>query len=91
MRVVARDGFALGSAAFSCDTLGVNPGERWDVVITCDEPGAWAFHCHILPHAEGTDGMYGMVTALIIQDAAAATQLRTAGAPAYACVMPTKV
>ncbi len=90
MRVVARDGFPLGSAAFSCDTLGVNPGERWDVVIKCDEPGAWAFHCHILPHAEGADGMYGMVTALIIQDAAAATQLRVAGAPAYACVIPTK-
>jgi hypothetical protein len=32
-----------------------------------------------------------MVTALIIQDAAAASQLRSAGAPAYACVMPTKV
>ena len=53
MRVVARDGHPLGSAAFTCDTLGVNPGERWDVVITCDEPGAWAFHCHILQHAEG--------------------------------------
>ncbi len=90
MRVVARDGFPLGSAAFTCDTLGVNPGERWDVVIDCDEPGAWAFHCHILPHAEGMDGMYGMVTALIIQDAAAATQLRAAGAPAYASVIPTK-
>ena len=53
MRVVARDGYPLGSAAFTCDTLGVNPGERWDVVVKCDEPGAWAFHCHILPHAEG--------------------------------------
>ena len=91
MRVVARDGFPLGSAAFSCDTLGVNPGERWDVVIDCDEPGAWAFHCHILQHAEGMDGMYGMVTALVIQDATAATQLRLAGAPAFACVIPTKV
>jgi manganese oxidase len=90
MRVVARDGFPLGSAAFSCDTLGVNPGERWDVVIDCDEPGAWAFHCHILPHAEGTDGMYGMVTALIIQDAAAAIDLQLAGAPAFACVIPTQ-
>jgi FtsP/CotA-like multicopper oxidase with cupredoxin domain len=72
MRVVARDGYDLGPAAFTCDTLGVNPGERWDVVIDCDEPGAWAFHCHILPHAEGRDGMFGMVTALVIQDAAAA-------------------
>ena len=66
MHVVARDGWPLGSAEFECDTLGVNPGERWDVVITCDNPGAWAFHCHILPHAEGPNGMFGMVTALIV-------------------------
>ena len=88
MRVVARDGHPLGSAAFTCDTLGVNPGERWDVVIDCDEPGAWAFHCHILQHAEGPDGMYGMVTALVVQDQAAAAQLQAAGAPAFACVVP---
>ena len=67
MRVVARDGYPLGGAAFTCDTLGVNPGERWDVVIACEEPGVWAFHCHILPHAEGPTGMFGMVTALIVQ------------------------
>jgi manganese oxidase len=77
MRVVARDGYELGSAAFTCDTLGVNPGERWDVVIDCDEPGAWAFHCHILPHAEGRDGMFGMVTALVVQEPGA----KTAAAP----------
>jgi FtsP/CotA-like multicopper oxidase with cupredoxin domain len=71
MRVVARDGYDLGAAAFTCDTLGVNPGERWDVVIDCDAPGAWAFHCHILPHAEGHDGMFGMVTALVVQDPSA--------------------
>ena len=71
MRVVARDGYPLGPAAFTCDTLGVNPGERWDVVIECDEPGAWAFHCHILPHAEGQDGMFGMVTALVVQEPSA--------------------
>jgi FtsP/CotA-like multicopper oxidase with cupredoxin domain len=68
MRVVARDGYELGAAAFTCDTLGVNPGERWDVVIDCDEPGVWAFHCHILPHVEGRDGMFGMVTALIVEE-----------------------
>jgi FtsP/CotA-like multicopper oxidase with cupredoxin domain len=89
MRVVARDGYPLGSAAFTCDTLGVNPGERWDVVVECDEPGAWAFHCHILPHAEGMDGMYGMVTALVVQDATAAADLALAGAPAFACVIPS--
>ena len=100
MHVVARDGYPLGSAAFYCDTLGVNPGERWDVVIDCQDPGAWAFHCHILPHAEGQDGMFGMVTALVIQDAtAAALETSTgatpvvaaasaAGSTAYVCRVP---
>ena len=52
----------------SCDTLGVNPGERWDAIIDCDRPGVWAFHCHILPHVEGLDGMFGMVTALVVTE-----------------------
>jgi FtsP/CotA-like multicopper oxidase with cupredoxin domain len=64
--VVARDGRPLKGAEFDCDTLGVNPGERFDVTITADRPGVWAFHCHILPHVEGIDGMFGMVTALIV-------------------------
>ena len=99
MRVVARDGYPLGPAAFTCDTLGVNPGERWDVVIRCEEPGAWAFHCHILQHAEGPDGMFGMVTALVVQDPAAvaspssggviARAARAAGSTAFACGVPS--
>ena len=79
MRVVARDGFELGAASFFCDTLGVNPGERWDVIIDCDAPGAWAFHCHILPHAEGRDGMFGMVTALVVQEPTASATLASVG------------
>ena len=67
MRIVARDGYPLGAAAFTCDTLGVNPGERWDAIVTCDNPGVWAFHCHVLPHAEGAMGMFGMVNALIVE------------------------
>ena len=66
MRVIARDAHPLGSAAFDCDTLGVNPGERWDVLITARTPGVWAFHCHILPHVEGSNGMFGMVNTLVI-------------------------
>jgi FtsP/CotA-like multicopper oxidase with cupredoxin domain len=64
--VVARDGAQLGSASFYCDTLGVNPGERFDAIVHCDRVGVWAFHCHILPHVEGLDGMFGMVTALVV-------------------------
>jgi FtsP/CotA-like multicopper oxidase with cupredoxin domain len=79
MQVVARDGYPLPQP-FLCDTLGVNPGERWDVIIRCEDPGAWAFHCHILPHAEGHDGMFGMVTALVIQPAATASATLAGGA-----------
>jgi FtsP/CotA-like multicopper oxidase with cupredoxin domain len=65
-RVVARDGRPLGTAEFGCDTLGVNPGERFDVTITAERLGIWAYHCHILPHVEGLNGMFGMVTTLIV-------------------------
>jgi FtsP/CotA-like multicopper oxidase with cupredoxin domain len=66
MKVVARDGYPLGANAYDCDTLGVNPGERFDVNIEVDRPGVWAFHCHILPHVEAADGMFGMVNTLIV-------------------------
>lgn len=32
-----------------------------------DNPGTWAFHCHILTHAESPKGMFGMVTVLVIE------------------------
>jgi manganese oxidase len=66
MELVARDGIPLGSAAHRADTFGVNPGERWDAVITAERLGVWAFHCHILPHAESMTGMFGMVSTLIV-------------------------
>ena len=31
-------------------TLSVKPAERMTVLITADEPGRWAFHCHLLYH-----------------------------------------
>ncbi len=65
--VFAKDGWNLPQP-FMCDTLNVAPGDRWDVIVDCTEPGAWAFHCHILAHAEGEHGMYGMVTALVIAE-----------------------
>ena len=66
MDVIARDGIPLGSARFKADTIAVNPGERWDVVVTVDRPGVWAFHCHILSHVEGMAGMFGMVSTMIV-------------------------
>ena len=64
--VFARDGYPLPQP-FRCDTITVAPGERWDAIVVADNPGVWAFHCHILSHAERPDGMFGMVTALIVE------------------------
>jgi FtsP/CotA-like multicopper oxidase with cupredoxin domain len=64
--VIAKDGAKMPTP-WLMDTVLVAPGERWDVLVDCVEPGAWAFHCHILSHAESVHGMFGMVTALVIQ------------------------
>ena len=66
MTVIDKDGWAQ-PAPWKCDTLNIAPGERWDVIVNCNNPGTWAFHCHILPHAESEHGMFGMVTALVVQ------------------------
>ena len=64
--VFSKDGWNLPQP-YMCDTVNVGPGERFDVIVDCTEPGAWAFHCHILSHAESEHGMFGMVTALIVE------------------------
>jgi len=66
MTVIAKDGWEQ-PAPWKCDTLNIAPGERGDVIVNCNNPGVWAFHCHILPHAESDHGMFGMVTALIVE------------------------
>lgn len=65
--VVAKDGH-YSPVPYMVDTLNIAPGERYDVVIDCDEAGVWAYHCHILNHAESREGMFGMVTVLIVQE-----------------------
>jgi FtsP/CotA-like multicopper oxidase with cupredoxin domain len=49
------------------DTILVAPGERVDVLVKADAPGPWALHCHILNHAESSQGMFGMVTAMVVE------------------------
>ena len=66
--VVGEDGFPLAKQnRYMADTLVVAPGQRYDILVHADQPGVWAFHCHILNHVEGPNGMFGMVTALIVQ------------------------
>ena len=64
--VIAKDGIPLESP-YAQDTIVVAPGERYTVLYTATDKGVWAWHCHILNHAETPTGMTGMVTALIVQ------------------------
>ena len=65
-RVIAKDGIPLAQA-YDADTILVGPGERYTVLVHADTAGVWAWHCHILPHAESDQGMFGMVTAMIVK------------------------
>jgi FtsP/CotA-like multicopper oxidase with cupredoxin domain len=69
--VVAKDGLALDQPYWA-DTVNVAPGERYSVLVLPgnEDIGAWAWHCHILNHAEGPKGLQGMVTALVVPDPA---------------------
>jgi FtsP/CotA-like multicopper oxidase with cupredoxin domain len=67
MEVIARDGWPV-AGPWLCDTLDVAPGNRYDTIIVADEPGVWAFHCHVLSHAESAQGMFGLVTALVVEE-----------------------
>ena len=64
--VIAKDGFPVPQP-YRADTIMVGPGERYTVLVHADSVGTWAWHCHILPHAEREDGMFGMVTALVVK------------------------
>jgi FtsP/CotA-like multicopper oxidase with cupredoxin domain len=65
--VFARDGYILPQP-YLADTVECSPGQRMEVLIDATDAGVWAFHCHILSHAEGPTGMFGMVTALIVEE-----------------------
>jgi FtsP/CotA-like multicopper oxidase with cupredoxin domain len=64
--VVAKDGFAFDQP-YVADTVNVAPGERYSVLVQLDEPGTWVWHCHILNHVEREEGMFGMVTAVVVE------------------------
>ncbi|MGA9276550.1 multicopper oxidase domain-containing protein [Ilumatobacter sp.] len=63
--VYAKDGIPL-DYPYWADTVNVAPGERYSVLFHADTVGTWVYHCHILTHVERAEGMFGMVTALIV-------------------------
>ena len=67
MEVFQRDGYPI-SPPYKCDTIDVPPGNRFDCIIEATETGLWAFHCHVLSHAEFEGGFFGLVTVLAVED-----------------------
>ena len=63
--VIAKDGEPLDQP-YAADTVLVGPGERYTVLFNTSETGTWVWHCHILNHAESEQGMFGMVTAVVV-------------------------
>ncbi len=65
--VYAKDGVPLDEP-YWVDTLNIAPGERYTVIFRADDAGTWVWHCHILNHVEREDGMFGMVTAIVVTE-----------------------
>jgi plastocyanin len=65
--VYAKDGIPL-DYPYWADTVNVSPGERYSVIYQAVDPGVWVWHCHILTHVERDTGMFGMVTALVVNE-----------------------
>ena len=63
--VIGRDGIPLDSP-YQADTISIAPGERFTVLFKAERPGVWVWHCHILNHAERETGMFGMVSAVVV-------------------------
>jgi FtsP/CotA-like multicopper oxidase with cupredoxin domain len=64
--VYAKDGEPLDQP-YAADTILVGPGERYTVLFNADQVGTWVWHCHILNHVESAEGMFGMVTAVVVE------------------------
>lgn len=62
--VAFKDGRPLASP-YEADTIAVNPGERYDIILTADNPGRWMVHDHVDSHTmNGDKPMGGMMTVI---------------------------
>lgn len=59
--LVAKDGTPM-PVPIEMNTSDIAPGETKDLKFMANNPGSWLFHCHILSHAEGPDGMFGLTS-----------------------------
>ncbi|MFN8052609.1 MAG: multicopper oxidase domain-containing protein [Acidimicrobiales bacterium] len=65
--IIAKDGIPLDQPYWA-DTILIGPGERYTVLVHATDIGTWVWHCHILNHVEMKDRLFGMATAVVVQD-----------------------
>ncbi|MEQ4565411.1 multicopper oxidase family protein [Paenarthrobacter sp. CAP02] len=51
VQVLSRNGVAPTGSPLLLDTVDVQPGEVWELLLHADNPGIWMDHCHNLDHA----------------------------------------
>lgn len=52
-QIVGTDGYPVPEEqALTKDVINIGPGERYDLLMTANNPGTWLFHCHILSHVQ---------------------------------------
>jgi len=64
-------------------TVIVPPGQTVSVLLTADNEGTWAFHCHLLNHM-----LSGMMTDLVVEQPGAPPPADTQAAPPSSTAMP---
>jgi FtsP/CotA-like multicopper oxidase with cupredoxin domain len=62
--VAFKDGRPL-PAPYEADTIAIAPGERYDIILTADNPGRWMVHDHVDSHTmNGNKPMGGIMTVI---------------------------
>lgn len=49
--VLSRNGVAPSGSPLVLDTVDIQGGEVWEVLLVANNPGIWMDHCHNLDHA----------------------------------------
>lgn len=66
-QIAFKDGHPL-PAPINADTVLVGPGERYDIIVRCDNPGRWMIHDHIDHHTMNGHTPHGGVMTVIEYD-----------------------
>lgn len=69
-KIVGTDGYPVPEGqVLTKDVVNIGPGERYDLLMTADNPGTWLFHCHILTHVQN-HGVEpgGMITVIKVDE-----------------------